>query len=101
MLYDASDVTVEILADTTSEVAIDPLADTAFEVVADTVADDGSSTCTYPTGPYAFSAVGNTVGPMTWPSALAGIDESLPASLEALHCDPGVKSIFVQIAAIS
>jgi hypothetical protein len=58
-------------------------------------ADDAGTPCTYPEGPYAFSTVGDTVGPMRWPSAFAGLDETLEADLEAIRCDPSVNSIFV------
>jgi hypothetical protein len=38
---------------------------------------------------------------MRWPSAVIGTDETLAADLEALHCDPGVHSVFVQIVTTS
>ena len=61
-------------------------------------ADESEPACTYPEGPYAFSAVGDTVGPMRWPSAFAGVDETLEADLAVIRCDPAVNSIFVMVA---
>lgn len=61
-------------------------------------ADDANPSCTFPEGPYAFNAAGDTVGPMSWPSAYAGLDETLDADLAAIRCDPSVNSIFVFIA---
>jgi hypothetical protein len=57
--------------------------------------------CEYPPGPYGFRAVGNTVADMSWPSALAGADETLAADLEAIRCDPSVRSIFIQVATLA
>jgi len=74
---------------------------TALDTVEDTFEEEPVEECMYPEGPYAFDAVGNVVGPMAWPTAVAGIDETLAADLAALHCDPSIKSIFIQIAAIS
>lgn len=98
-LNDAGDISVEITVDTSGDVPVETTPDVAPDTLADPTVDTGD--CIYPTGPYAFSAVGNTVGPMTWPTAVAGTDETLAADLRALHCDPSVKSIFIQIAALS
>lgn len=57
--------------------------------------------CPYPEGPYDFSGEGDVVGPMNWPNAFAGADETLAADLAALRCDPNIHSIFVQIGAFS
>jgi hypothetical protein len=81
--------------------ADDPAPEPADEPADDPIVEDPGGDCTYPAGPYAFSAVGNTVGPMRWPSAVAGPDETLAADLEALFCDPSVNSIFVQIVTTS
>ena len=62
------------------------------------VTDDTDPSCTFPEGPYAFSAVGDTVAPMSWPDAFAGVDETLEADLAVIRCDPSVNSIFVFIA---
>jgi hypothetical protein len=56
--------------------------------------------CTYPAGPYALHAVGDTVGPMVWPTAIRGEDETTAAAdLRVLHCDPDIESIFIHVAA--
>ena len=60
--------------------------------------DTGTTECPFPEGPYAFSQ-NSTVGPMSWPSAVAGSEETLAANLAAIRCDPDVHSIFVQISA--
>lgn len=76
--------------------------DAAVELTVDMpTGDTGGDTvapCTYPEGPYAFSAVGDTVAPMSWPGAFAGVDETLEADLAVIRCDPSVNSIFVFIA---
>jgi hypothetical protein len=36
---------------------------------------------------------------MSWPSAIAAATETLAADLAALHCDPSVQVIFVQVMA--
>jgi hypothetical protein len=64
----------------------------------ETIEEEAEAPCTFPAGPYAFNAVGDIVGPMTWPSAIAGTEETSDAAdLEAFYCDPSVNSIFVQI----
>ena len=60
--------------------------------------DTAPSECPYPDGPYAFSQ-NSVVGPMSWPSAVAGADETLSAALAEIRCDPTVNSVFVQISA--
>ena len=92
-----ADLTPEPEADVTPEPADDPAPEPADEPADDPVVEDSGGDCTYPAGPYAFSTVGDTVGPMSWPSGVAGPDETLAADLEALFCDPSVHSVFVQI----
>jgi len=104
-----SDAVADLAPDPTLDGTLDPSDDPVTEPADDPVTDpavdpateDTGSGCTYPEGPYAFSMVGDTVGPMRWPSAVIGTDESLAADLEALHCDPGVNSVFVQIVTTS
>ncbi|MBW2261629.1 MAG: hypothetical protein JRG91_06610, partial [Deltaproteobacteria bacterium] len=67
----------------------------------DTFEEDTTPSCTYPSGPYSFTSVGDTVAPMHWPLAMARPDESTEADLELLYCDPDVHSIFIQIVWIS
>ena len=62
--------------------------------------DTTTTECPFPDGPYAFSQNG-TVGPMSWPSAVAGADETMAADLAVIRCDTNVHSIFVQISATS
>jgi len=89
-LFAACDEGYEGYEDTSVELTVEaPVGDTA---------DDASPPCTFPEGPYGFAAVGDTVGPMSWPSAYAGLDETLEADLSAIHCDPSVNSIFVMVA---
>lgn len=64
--------------------------------------DDGPcdvGPCAYPDAPYGLS-VESTIEPMAWPEAMSGSDTfSEVADLTALHCEPAVNSIFIQIAA--
>ncbi|MBW2261707.1 MAG: hypothetical protein JRG91_07005 [Deltaproteobacteria bacterium] len=96
-----ADLTPDPAMDETSEPAddtgVEPAGDPVTEPAVDPTTEDPGGDCTYPAGPYAFSAVGNTVGPMRWPSGVAGPDETHAADLEALFCDPDVHSVFVQI----
>ena len=59
--------------------------DIARDSVTDVALDSGDETlpCTYPEGPYAFGAVGDTVAPMSWPSSPVGMDETLEAQRRA------------------
>lgn len=102
LLTDASiDTGSDLFVDTGTDPTVDTVVDTGTDTVTDPGTDDTGGDCVYPTGPYAFNAVGDTVGPMQWPSAVAGVDEVLAADLEALHCDPNVHSIFIQIVSTS
>jgi hypothetical protein len=74
----------------------DVVAETGTDVAAE-AADDSLPGCTYPEGPYAFAALGDTAPPMSWPSGVAGLDETLPADLAAIRCAPGVNSIFILV----
>lgn len=92
-------------ADVVAEVEADAEADTLSEgdtlSEADTLPEADLSEpveCSYPEGPYEFRRVGDIVGPMSWPSAIAGADETLEADLEVIRCDPNVHSVFIQIA---
>jgi hypothetical protein len=96
-----TDAVADLTPDPVVDGTLDPVLDPTTEPADDPVVEDPGSTCTYPSGPYAFSTVGDTVGPMRWPSAVIGTDETLAADLEALHCDPGVHSVFVQIVTTS
>jgi len=72
--------------------------DLAEEIIGEVPEEELPPPCVYPSGPYAFTAVGDTVAPMSWLSAVARPDESgRPADLEDLYCDPDVHSIFIQI----
>ena len=67
-------------------------ADTSVDLPPDT------GSCTYPSGPYAFNAVGDIPGPATWPDSMKGTDETYPldhADLNEFYCDPAVQSILV------
>jgi hypothetical protein len=76
----------------------DPGVDTAPDISADTAVEEAEAPCTYPSGPYAFRRVGDTVAPMAWPAAVPGDDETSPAAdLEQFFCDPEVKSVFVLV----
>ncbi len=76
--------------------------DTPEEIVEDVPEEEAAPPCTYPSEPYAFSAVGDVVAPMSWPSAIARPDDSgRPAHLELLYCDPDVHSIFIQLVTIT
>ena len=79
----------------------DSSTDTVLDTGVDPGVDEGTVLCEYPDGPYGFNAVGDIVGPMDWPSAVAGPVETLAADLAVLHCDPDIHSIFVQISTTS
>lgn len=98
--WDAGDVVADG-TDTAVDTTYDPGVDTEYDPGVDTAIDPGTDTgsCTYPTGPYAFLAPGNIVGPMAWPSAVKGAEEtSTAADFASLRCEPGVKTIMVMIA---
>jgi hypothetical protein len=69
--------------------------------VEDPVEEEAEPPCDYPSGPYAFTAVGDVVGPMRWPTSIARPDDTGPADLEDLFCDPDVHSIFIQLVTIT
>jgi hypothetical protein len=72
------------------------------EEPAEDVPEEEPEPCEYPSGPYAFTAVGDTVAPMSWPSAVARPDDDgHPADLENLYCDADVHSIFIQAVLIT
>lgn len=63
---------------------------------ADADADGDAAACEYPEGPYSFTYQG-IAPPMNWPTAVPGPDETLPADLTQIRCDPGVRSIFILV----
>ncbi|MBW2261715.1 MAG: hypothetical protein JRG91_07045 [Deltaproteobacteria bacterium] len=76
-----------------------PIPDAEPEPMDDPVEE--TAPCTYPSGPYSFSMVGSIAGPMSWPSAISGSEETLPADFAVLQCDESVQSIIVLIATLS
>ena len=76
-----------------------PIPDAEPEPMEDPVEE--TPACEYPAGPYGFSMVGQVVGPMTWPSAISGSEETLPADFAVLQCDESVQSIIVIISTTS
>lgn len=100
---DAGEDEQEIQPDQGEDVLIDPVEEAAEEPSGDVIEETGDEetmeySCDFPDGPYGFASVGNVVGPMTWPEAGVGELETLPADLWALHCDPDVHSIFIQVS---
>ena len=89
------DVPLDPGHDPAPEPGSDPASDPVPEPEPDP-ADDGP--CTYPPGPYSFDGIGATVGPCSWPTAVPGSGETLPADFEVLHCDPDVETILVFLA---
>ena len=76
----------------------EPLYDAGPDITVDVPEEEVPAPCTYPAGPYAFRSIGDTVGPMAWPSAVPGPDEtSTAADLEEFFCDPEVNSVFVLV----
>jgi hypothetical protein len=66
------------------------------------VPEEEPEPCEYPSGPYAFTEVGDTVADMRWPSAVARPDDyGRPADLENLYCDADVHSVFIQFVTIT
>jgi hypothetical protein len=63
------------------------------------VVEAAPGTCSYPVAPYRFSAANDVVGPMVWPTAMAGKTETLPADLNVLHCDASVRGVYVMVTA--
>jgi hypothetical protein len=98
-------------SDDETDTGTDPTPDVVEDVAEETPADDpvddpvpdveDEPECVYPEGPYGFSAVGQTAGPMAWPSSIKGAEELMDldhADLEVFFCDPEVQSIIVVIA---
>jgi hypothetical protein len=84
---------VDFPVDATDE---DTKVDTEVE---DLLEEEPEPPCIYPEGPYLFTAVGDTVAPMSWPDAVARPDEgTAPADLEEFYCDEDVHSIFIMTA---
>jgi len=76
----------------------EPVVDAAPDIFVDMAEEEAVAPCTYPSGPYAFRNVGDTVGPMAWPSAVPGPSEtSTAADLEEFFCDPDLNSVFVLV----
>ena len=91
------DTDVEIPAE---DVVVDtPIPDAEPEPMEDPVEE--TPACEYPAGPYGFNMVGQIAGPMTWPSAISGSEETLPADFAVLQCDESVQSIIVMISTSS
>ncbi len=91
------------MSDSTGDAEPDPAGDAIVDdPVEDVAEEEAAPPCEYPSGPYAFTAVGDVVGPMSWDSAVARPDDyGRPADLEDLFCDPDVHSIFIQIVTIT
>jgi hypothetical protein len=85
-------------ADADADSSAEALAEAEAEAEADG-ADEGGGGCEYPPGPYGFFAEGDTVPQMAWPSSITGPDETVPADLSRIRCQPGVHTIFFQIVA--
>jgi len=88
------DITVEVPGEDVVDET--PIPDAEPEPVEDPVEE--TPACSYPPGPYGFNMVGNIVGPMTWPSAISGSEETLPADFAVLQCDEEVQSIIIFLA---
>ena len=104
------DVAIDLYTDLTDSTPWDTLDDTAVDTAVDTVTDTGvdlppdTGPCTYPTGTYAFNAVGDMPGPAHWPGSIKGATETSAlehADLNAFYCDPSVQSILVFLATLS
>jgi len=83
-----------------ADTAADGEADGGGDADADSDSPDGadsdSPACSYPPGPYGFRT-GMPVYPIRWTEAVIGADETRPADLAALHCDPETHSVFVYV----
>jgi hypothetical protein len=92
------DATPDVLPDPGYDPGVDPAEDAGPDISVDVPEEEAPAPCTYPTGPYAFRNVGDTVAPMAWPSAVPGSSEtSTAADLEDYFCDPDVNSVFVLV----
>jgi len=58
--------------------------------------EDAGPVCTYPAAPYEYR-LGGTLEPMSWPGAVPVGGGAGVADLEAFHCDPEVRSVFVYV----
>jgi len=85
---------------TFEDASTDALSDVTGDPAEDTQEEELPPPCDYPSGPYAFNAVGDTVARMVWPDAERGLDETTGADLEAFYCDPDVHSVFIQLVTI-
>ena len=77
----------------------DPVVDPGTDPATDPGIDTGG--CTYPSGPYAYTRIGDVVGPASWATAIQASGETFPsptARFEDFHCDPGVDSIIIFLA---
>jgi hypothetical protein len=78
----------------------DPGVDPGTDPGVDPGTDPGTDTgpCTYPAGPYAYTRIGDTVGPASWPTAIKASGETFPSAtgdFNDLYCDPNVHSIVI------
>jgi hypothetical protein len=86
-LVDPADAPADTTPDTRPDVGVDP-----------------DAPCTYPTGPYRYTTIGDTVAPASWPASIKAEGESLlldHADFEVLYCDPEVESIVIFLATVS
>jgi hypothetical protein len=99
------DVVIDTPVDTpVPDVAPDAPPDAAGDPVTEPEPDPEEDTpepCEYPAGPYSFNSVGDTVGPASWPTAVSGSEETMPADFSVLYCDESVESIFVVLVTTS
>jgi len=54
--------------------------------------------CEYPPSPYGFT-IHDITPAMSWPSAVTGPDETLPADTAVIRCAEGVNGIFIMVGA--
>lgn len=91
------------VTDPGTDIGVDPGTDPGVDPGTDPGVDPGTDTsgCTYPSGPYAYTRIGDTVGPASWATAIQASGETFPsptARFEDFHCDPGVDSIIIFLA---
>jgi hypothetical protein len=99
-----SDTTPDLYTDTGLDPGVDTAPDTGVDTGTDPGVDTGGPCTDYPPGPYAFSRLGDTVGPATWPAMIKAPTETSSlavADLQEFYCDPDVESVIVFIATIS
>ena len=105
------DVTLEPGEDPVVDPGTDPVVDPGTDPGTDPVVDPGTDPatdpgidtggCTYPSGPYAYTRIGDVVGPASWATAIQASGETFPsptARFEDFHCDPDVDSIIIFLA---